>query len=315
MKKLISHRVTTVAVVAVAAALLCLPATAAQASGTAPHHAAHAKPSFSKFVAARFGAPRHHAKVVTSNELLNSDIAIDAQTEYSQGTVAEGHLALHLKHGSSTSYTGTFVDNMGKGKSYKASGKNVAAATDAGTYTIKTHRGTFVFSYDAGGNLLPGAKTPKSFGSHRSSGIDIAVPHAYTRQATILAEIGFHSAFSQHKAIAGNLSLTTDALSFVVPNSSKLHSVSKFAFSTEPGVKGATSKITSSGYYSPIDSAGGGGLFLGVKLYGVNYVISAAEEDNVTSSDFTDALEGDAYSGSGSSLVDLSFEAGDINIQ
>ena len=304
--------IVKIATVAAAAALICVPAAAAQAKSAPVPHAASVFGGhhLSKAAVAHLKSLGNHTKDV-SNELLDSDIVIFVANRHGLGYPAEGHLKLHLKSGSTTSYTGTFTDNLADGKSYKASGKNVDSGDDAGVYTIKTHKGTFVVPVDAAGAHLNGGKTPKSFGKSAYSAIDQFLPHEQIVNAPFGAYLEFSALNLEPVVQITSGVLTTDALAYVVPNSSKHHVNSTLRYRDYAGssTKTKTYKVTEGQYFSA-DGSDNGFITIGAKFSGRNFVIDAVENDSDTGGDYTNPYDGSAYSGTASHPKVIQFFGG-----
>ena len=294
-------------VAAVASAVVLLGATAsvsaAQAQPNLQHNKHFAFNKLPKAVQNRIG----HSKIqVVGNALLNADILIEVDNDAVGSLAAEGHLSLHKKKG--TTYTGSFVDDLGSGHSYKASGKGFSATETTGKVTFKSHNGTFTLTYD-NGSLESSGKAPKKYGSDAFVDVDTLSTHAYTTNPFMTAVFAQRSTGGYRNPIEGALTLTTDSLGFVVPHA--VHgSKSAYAYRTYPSSKLHTSNITSWGTYVPADGANDGSLTISIKADGHSYGIVAFESDSNEDFGLFRPLVGDAVAGSGNSFFDTSFQAG-----
>lgn len=237
----------------------------------------------------------------STNGLLASDLAIyvtDGSTFTS--LAAEGHLALHNDTGHH--YVGSFVDDLGSAKVYPAHGSAVSATTLNGKYTIATARGTFHFV--VGGTFT--STVPSQYPSGSKIGTILYGAHAYTAHAPLTAGFGSFSIGVYHNPVTGTLNLTTDAIGYIVPFSSRRHVNSSWVYFSGGDLH--TYRIHSYGRFYPPDGAGDGSLtaVLGIgKTGSVLFSVIDAHED--TSGQST--ISGDALSGSGSSTVQSTFTA------
>ncbi len=293
---------------AVASAVVILGATAsistAQAQPNTVHRTHFALAKLPKGVQARFA--RLTTQDLGTNVLLNSDLLIEVDNIASGNFAAEGHLSLHLKKG--TTYTGSFVDNFGKGHKYKASATGVSTTEETGKYTIKSKNGTFSFTV-VNGTQTDGSRPPKKYGKPSVTVFDGAVPHAYTKNPTLVGIIEGHQ-YGQYRApIEGDLKLTTDALGWLVPHISHV-SNSSFSYIHFPSSKPKTSNITAWGIYDPATGADDGMLQFSVKAHNSTFAIVAQEDDAESGGEFLNPLLGTATAGSGGSFFSSDFIAG-----
>ena len=295
---------------AVATAVVLLGATAsvsaAQAQPNVPSHSVGTKISkLPKSIQAVVN--RSKTQIVVGNPLLNSDIllvVVGAIGAY-QNLAAEGHLTLHKKSG--TTYTGTFVDNFHGAHTYPASATGVSTTEETGKVRIHSGNGIFTFSYVAGS---VGAQTtaPSKYSSGSFVQIATSSPHAYTTNAPLFGLFAGTQFGVYHRPIEGVLTLTTDAIGFVVPHIVHL-SHSNYTYDVFPHSNTHVSAITTWGMYFPGDGANGGLLNLSVRANAVNYSVTAQEDDSNTFLGAINTIAGTATSGSGNSYSSGQFQA------
>ncbi len=291
---------------AVAAAVVLLGATAsvsaAQAMPKFPHVKSHiALHNLPKGVQKRIARSKTQI-VPTTNPLLDSDILLEVDNGAYGSVVAEGHLTLHHKSG--TTYTGSFVDDLYGGKKYKASATGVLTTEETAHVTLKAHTGTYTFGY-ANGVVQDGTKAPKKYLSGAKTFVDSAVASVYDTQLPLNAFFAEGQVGPFHVPLEAEFELTIDANGFIVPYIKHV-SNSEMLYAKISGHKIHTAKISSWGQYTPVDGSGDGFLQVSVKANGTNYSIIANELDSTAN-----YLLGDATSGHGKSYFDTTF-IGDI---
>ena len=214
-----------------------------------------------------------NAQPAATNGLLNCDMAIyvtDSNPFTFTSLAAEGHLELVLK---GTSYAGTFVDNFGGGKIYPATATDVSATTLNGGYVVNTANGKFTFVI--GGTFT--STVPAKYGPGTSIGTILYGVHAYKLQSSLAVTMASFTIGGFMPKVAGTLTLTTDAIGYIVPFNTKLNVNSSFAYT----LKGKLHQyaITSYGRYYPSDGAGDGSLTVILKAGSSTFSIIDAQED------------------------------------
>jgi hypothetical protein len=288
------------------------------ASGPQTHHAAHAVlasrqlragtldprqlPSVlprGVFRAAVRGEATRAAIPNTVNGLLDSDMAIyvsDGSTFTS--LAAEGHLSLTTNDGGKH-YVGTFVDDLHGATVFWASGTKVSATTLDGNYTIDTGNGTMHFSI--GGTFT--STVPAKYGSNANIGTILYGAHSYTARPPLSVSLGSFTIGAFHRPVTGTLTLTTDAIGYIVPFFAAGHVNSTWSYFA--GGRLNVYHLDSYGRYFPPDGSGDGSLttILGVgkTLY---TIINLPEDTNGQR-----IISGDAIAGSGKSTTSASFSA------
>jgi hypothetical protein len=213
-----------------------------------------------------------HPEVAGINNLLNSDIVLQVNESSGPVQVAEGHLALTRYQGST--FHGTFTDNLGGGAVYPASAAFVSTTTDVGVFSIVTHVGAFRLNYSLLSHVVT-APTIFGVGSHAQVNYTV---HRYTRQYPIGITVA--SRFGAWlPSMAGTLTLTTDALRYIVPNNTKTHIAGTFIYTVAPSATRHLSLVTSSGQYTPPNCANGGVLRLAMPQYKSAWQVAATEFD------------------------------------
>ncbi len=293
---------------AVASAVVILGASAsvsaAQAAPITSHYKHFGLLKLPKQLQGRIAHER--TQDLPGNVMLNADVLIEVDNAASGDLAAEGHLSLHHKKG--TAYTGTFVDNYGKGHKYKASATGVSTTDETGNFTVKSKNGTLKFSLVDGAQVSP-TKAPKKYGKESVTLFDVALPHSYTLNPSLIAIIAGQQVGQYRAPVEGSLTLTTDSLNWVVPHIKHV-SKSSFAYIHFPSSKPKTANITAWGYYRPSDGADDGFLQFSVTAHSTKYSVYANEDDSDTDEGLTNPLTGNATAGSGGSFFNTDFTAG-----
>jgi hypothetical protein len=209
---------------------------------------------------------------------------------------AEGHLILKPK---GAAYEGSFTDNLGGAKNYPARGTGVSSTALNGHYTVNTHNGKF--SFVIGGTFT--SKVPKKYGSHASIGTILYGVHSYTPRTPLQVSISSFTIGTFVPPENGTLTLTTDAIGYIVPFNKKLLVNSSFAYTLAGSLKQYA--ITSYGRYFPPDGAGDGTLTTILQVGKHMFNIIDAKEDTSGQQ----IISGDALSGSGPDTIQGSFSA------
>jgi hypothetical protein len=296
---------------AVASAVVLLGATAsvsaAEAQPNVPSHSQGSKiTNLPKSIQAVVSRAKTQVAVTNNNLLLNSDIllVVVGHNGAYENLAAEGHLSLHKK---GSGYTGTFVDDFHGAHTYPASATGVSTTAETAKVRIHSGNGIFTFSYVAGASGAQ-TKAPSKYSSGAFVLPAVASPHLYTTNAPLFALFAGTQFGVYHRPIEGDLTLTTDAVGFVVPHIVHL-SHSAYKYDVFPHSNTHVSAITTWGMYIPGDGANGGLLNFSVRANSVNYSVAAQEDDSNTSLGAHNTIAGTAYSGSGNSYSSGQFQA------
>ena len=234
------------------------------------------------------------------NGLLNADMAIYVSNGASYTSLAaEGRLHLSLVSGSTAHYVGSFFDDLGGGAIFSASGEHVAADTLNGDYVVNTANGRFTFHI--GGTFT--SSVPSKYGHSATVGTILYGAHAYTVRTPLAVTMGSFTVGAFQAPSTGTLSLTTDAIGYLVPLSSQRHVNSSYSYTVHGSLHGY--RITSYGQYFPPDGSGDGSLTVVLKVDGVIYYIIGAKEDTGGAR----TISGNALGGYGASLISSTFSA------
>ena len=237
--------------------------------------------------------------VTTTNGLLNSDMAIyvgDGATFTS--LAAEGHLNLTSNDGGAH-YVGTFVDDLDGATVFWASGTNISPTTLNGDYTVDTGNGTMHFSI--GGTFT--SRVPAKYGSNAKIGTILYGAHAWTARAPLNVSLGSFTIGAFHRPVTGTLTLTTDAIGYIVPFFGIGHVNSTWSYFA--GGRLNVYHINSEGRYFPPDGSGDGSLTTVLGVGKTTFSIVDAQEDTSGQK----IISGDAIAGSGHSTSLAAFSA------
>ncbi len=251
------------------------------------------------FRAATPGAARPAVTPDSVNGLLDSDIAIyvsDGSTFTS--LAAEGYLNLTSNDGG-VHYVGTFVDDLASAKVFWASGTNVSPTTLNGDYTIDTGNGTMHFS--VGGSFT--SSVPAKYGSAAKIGTILYGAHSWTARTPLNVTIASFTIGAFHGPATGTLTLTTDAIGYIVPFFAPGHVNSSWSYLA--GGHLHAYRINSYGRYYPPDGAGDGSLTTILGVGRTTFSIVDAREDT----NGQRIISGDAIAGSGQSTSQAGFSA------
>jgi hypothetical protein len=236
----------------------------------------------------------------STNGLLHSDMAIYVSNGSTYTSLAaEGSLYQRLTSGQT--YSGNFRDNLGSAKIYPASGTNVDSATLNGDYVVNTGNGRFTFHI--GGTFT--STVPAKYGPHAHIGTILYGAHVYNNRTPLNVSLGSFTIGAYMPPVTGTLTLTTDAIGYIVPffSNARASSTSSFAYSYKGNLY--QYKISSYGRYYPPDGAGDGSLTTVLQIDTFTYDIIDAQEDTSGQK----IISGDALAGSGASTTQASFSA------
>lgn len=235
----------------------------------------------------------------TTNGLLDSDMAIyvgDGSTFTS--LAAEGHLNLTTNDGGAH-YTGTFIDDLDAATVFWASGTNVSATTLNGNYTIDTGNGRMHFSI--GGTFT--SSVPASYGSNAKIGTILYGAHSWTARTPLNVTLASFTTGAFHRPVTGTLTLTTDAIGYIVPFFGLGHVNSTWTYFSGGHLN--VYRINSLGRYFPPDGAGDGSLTTELGVGKTTFSIVDAKEDTGGQK----IISTDAIAGSGRSTSLAAFSA------
>ncbi|GEM_PF-3980525 len=263
-------------------------------SNTPGHVSAAGRPAALPLRHGVFLAPGQVRKSAT-NGLLDCDMAIyvsDGSTFTS--LAAEGHLLLkHAKGKPAGTYSGKFVDNLAGAKAFRASGTSISDSALNGHYVVNTGNGKFRFSI---GTKFR-SKVPKTYGAGAVIGTILYGAPSYTLHAPLTVNMASFTIGGFMRPVTGTLTLTTDALGYIVPYNAKQKTNSSLAY-TQNGKLGQA-PIKSLGRYYPPDGAGDGSLTFVVRIG--NWTVHVVDALEDTSGQKT--ISGDAIADSKSGLI------------
>lgn len=237
------------------------------------------------------------AGMTTNNDLILSDLALYVTNDVYTSLAAEGHLLLTNDHGAH--YAGTFVDDLSGASIFTASASHIQPTGLSGSYTINTGNGTFTFVI--GGSFT--STVPAKYGSQARIGTVLYSAHSYTQRTPLSATFSSTTVGGFHRPASGTLTLTTDALGYIVPFSTKRHVNSSWNYTIAGHLK--SYKISSLGRYNPPTGSGGGGLTTVLKVdTTVFHVVGAAEDSGGQR-----IIRGNAMAGSGDATSESTFSA------
>lgn len=232
----------------------------------------------------------------STNGLLDCDMAIYV-TDGSNYTslAAEGHYKLNRTPAS----FGTFMDNLGGGQVFQISANHVSPTTLNGNYVVNTANGRFTFHI--GSSFV--STVPAKYGPGAKIGTILYGTHAYTIRSPLSVTLGSFTIGGFQRPAMGTLTLTTDAIGYIVPFNQQRAVNSSFSYT----LNGALHQypISSYGRYYPPDGAGDGSLttVLSVGAY-VFHIINAKEDTSGQK-----IISGDALAGVGTNTIQASFSA------
>jgi hypothetical protein len=236
----------------------------------------------------------------TTNALITSDLAIYVTDGGSAFTsvAAEGHLSLTSNDGG-VHYVGTFVDDLAGAKVFWASATGIQPVGIAGDYRIDTSNGPM--SFHVGGTFS--SHVPAKYGSGAKIATILYAGHAWTARAPLTVTLGSFTIGGFHPPVSGTLTLTTDALGYIVPYFGLGHVNSTWSYFASGSLH--TYFIDSEGRYFPADGAGDGFL---TTILGVGHTTIAFVEVK-EGTDGQKIISGNGVTGSGASTSLVSVSA------
>ncbi len=235
----------------------------------------------------------------TTNALITSDLAVYVTNGSTFTSVAaEGHLSLTSNDGG-VHYVGTFVDDLDGAKVFWASATGIQPTGITGDYRIDTRNGPM--SFHVGGTFT--SHVPAKYGAGAKIATILYTGHAWTARPPLTVTLGASTVGAFYPPVNGTLTLTTDALGYIVPYFGLGHVNSTWAYFASGSLH--TYFINSAGKYFPADGAGDGILTTTLGVGHATFAVVDVKED----SGGQKIISGNAVTGSGSSTSLVSFSA------